>query len=37
MLRGARDTASWFDNDNKATIVDKEIASGIGPGKYEVA
>lgn len=36
MQRNTRDTGGWFDNDNKATLVDKDIASGVGPGKYEI-
>ena len=36
MQRNTRNTAGWFNNDNKATLGDKEVASGVGPGKYDV-
>jgi hypothetical protein len=34
MYRTARDTASWFDKDNKGSITDKNISKNLGPGKY---
>ena len=37
MQRNTRDTARWFDNDHKASLGDKEVAPGVGPGKYQVA
>lgn len=34
MNRTSRDTASWFDKDNKGSLMDKSISKNIGPGKY---
>ena len=34
MYRTARDTASWFDKDNKGSITDKSISKKLGPGSY---
>ena len=34
MYRTSRDTASWFDKDNKGSLFDKSISKNLGPGKY---
>jgi hypothetical protein len=35
MYRTSRDTASWFDKDNKGTLMDRSISKNVGPGKYD--
>ena len=34
MFRTSRDTAKWFDNDNKGAIKDKKYISAMAPGVY---
>lgn len=34
MQRTARDTGSWFDNDNKGQVRDKKHNKAMAPGVY---
>ena len=34
MFRTSRDTAKWFDNDNKGQIKDKRYNAAMAPGVY---
>ena len=37
MYRNNRETGSWFVDDFKPMIADRQFASTMGPGKYESA
>ena len=34
MFRTSRDTAKWFDNDNKGHLKDKKYIANMAPGVY---
>lgn len=35
MYRSNRDTGSWFQDDHKPMIQDRQHANSVGPGKYD--
>ena len=37
MFRTSRDTAKWFNNDNRGQLRDKKYNSALAPGVYNVA